>query len=180
MQRSIATWLAMPAAVVVSVPGVGQTQNGVSGPIDEVKVVSQRLEESLPQQLAVSGSRVTTVTAADIRNGGYNDLGQTLQYSVPGLYLAPTSGQFSYADVSLQGSRSGDVLWLVDGVRINNRLYASTLPLDTIPSHMIERIEVLEGGQGLFYGSQAMAGVVNVITKEFTDEPGAEYRAGTR
>ncbi len=60
------------------------------------------------------------------------------------------AGQFSYADVSPQGSRSGDVLWLVDGVRVNNRLYSGTLPLDTLPAHMIDRIEVLEGGQGRF------------------------------
>jgi outer membrane cobalamin receptor len=156
-----AGWVAIAA-----VPGIASAQ----GAIDEVVVVSKRLEESLPEQLAVSGSRVTTVTAEDIRKGGFNDLGQALQYSVPSLYLAMIGGQFSYADVSLQGSRSGDVLWLVDGVRVNNRLYASTLPLDTLPAHMIERVEVLEGGQGLFYGSQAIAGVINVITKDFTDK----------
>ncbi len=90
----------------MGVAGVAGAQ-GVERPIDEVKVVSKRLEESLPQQLEVSGSRVSTVTSADIQNGGYYDLGQTLQYAVPGLYLAPTSGPFSYADVSLQGSARG-------------------------------------------------------------------------
>jgi len=162
------------------IPGraLAQGASSPSGEIDEVTVVTQRLEESLPQQLAVSGSRVTVVTAEDIKKGGFNDLGQALQYSVPGLYLSMISGQFSYADVSLQGSRSGDVLWLVDGVRVNNRLYASTLPLDTLPAHMIERIEVLEGGQGLFYGTQAIAGVISVTTKEFTDKPGGELSLG--
>ncbi len=66
----------------------------------------------------------------------------------------------------------------MDGVRVNNRLYSSTLPLDTIPAHMIERIEVLEGGQGLFYGSQAMAGVVNVITKDFTQNANGSVELG--
>ncbi len=45
------------------------------------------------------------------------------------------------------------MLWLVDGVRINNRLYGGTTPLDTIPASMVERIEVLYGGQALFYGN---------------------------
>src|SRR4051812_42009178 len=76
------------------------------GHVEEVSVVSKRLEESLPQQLAVSGSRVTIVTAEDIKKGGYNDLGSVLQYSVPGLYLNMVGGQFSYADISLQGGRS--------------------------------------------------------------------------
>ena len=53
-----------------------------------------------------------------------------------------------------------DVLWLVDGIRINNRLYGGTTPLDTLPASMVERIEVLNGGQALFYGTQASAGAV--------------------
>jgi len=160
----------LPAAgAAVSTPVAVQAVEPSAAGMEEVVIVSRRLEESLPQELAVSGSRVTTVTADQIANGGFNDVAQALQYSVPGLYLAPASGQFSYVDVSLQGSRSSDILWLVDGIRINNRLYASTMPLDTIPSHMVERIEVLEGAQGLFYGSQAVAGVINVITKDFTE-----------
>jgi outer membrane cobalamin receptor len=174
-----AHWAA--SAVVVGAAGLAQSGPVAAqsrGDIDEVSVVSQRLEESLPQQLAVSGSRVTVVTADDIRKGGYNDLGQVLQYSVPGLFLNMTNGQFSYADVSLQGGRPGDILWMVDGVRANNRLYSSTLPLDTLPAHMIERIEVLEGGQGLFYGTQAISGVINIVTKEFTDQTGGEAAVG--
>ncbi len=134
--------------------------------------------KSLPQQLSVSGSRVTVVSADDIKKGGYNDLGQALQYSVPGLFLSMIGGQFGYADVLAQGGRPGDVLWLVDGVRVNNRLYSGTMPLDTLPAHMIERIEVLEGGQSLFYGTQAIAGVINVITKAFTDTTGGEVGLG--
>jgi vitamin B12 transporter len=146
--------------------------------IEEVVVVAQRLEETLPQELERTGSRVTTVTAADIARGVFSDVAQTLQYNVPGLYVAPNSGQFSYVEASLQGSRNSDILWLVDGVRMNNRLYSTTMPLDTIPAHMVERIEVLEGGQGLFYGSQAVAGVVNIVTKEFTDRLNSEVSAG--
>lgn len=157
-------------------PGTAAAQT--QGDIEEVRVVSNRLEESLPQQLAVSGSRVTVVSSEDIKKGGYNDLGQALQYTVPGLYLHMIGGQFSYADVSLQGGRPGDVLWLVDGVRVNNRLYSGTMPLDTLPAHMIERIEVLEGGQGLFYGTQAISGVINVITKSFTDATDGEVGLG--
>jgi vitamin B12 transporter len=165
------------SAVVVGAAGLVQSTAAAAqaaGEIEEVTVVSKRLEESLPQQLAVSGSRVTVVTAEDIRKGGFNDLGQALQYTVPGLFVLMIGGQFSYADVSLLGGRRGDVLWLVDGVRVNNRLYSGTLPLDTLPAHMIERIEVLEGGQGLFYGTQAISGVINVITRSFTDTTGGE------
>ena len=54
-------------------------------------------------------------------------------------------------------------------MRISNRLYNGTTPLDTLPAHMIERIEIIEGGEGLFYGTQAVAGVINVVTKAFSE-----------
>jgi vitamin B12 transporter len=82
--------------------------------------------------------------------------------------MAPKNGPFDYFNGSLQGSRSQDILWLVDGVRITNRLYNTTTPLDTVPAHMVERIEVLKGGQGIFYGTQSVAGVINVVTKSFS------------
>jgi vitamin B12 transporter len=138
---------------------------------DELYVIGQRLEETTPQQLAELGNRLVTLTADQLRLGGFDDLGQSLQMAVPGLYVAPKNGAFDYINCSLQGSRCQDVLWLVDGVRTSNRLYATTTPLDTIPANMIERVEVLYGGQGIFYGTQSIAGVVNVVTKSFSDRP---------
>jgi vitamin B12 transporter len=66
----------------------------------------------------------------------------------------------------------------LDGVRINNRLYGGTTPLDTLPSSMVERIEVLEGPQALFYGTESIAGAVNVITKDFSDAPSGAFTVG--
>ena len=79
----------------------------------------------------------------------------------------------------MQGSRGSDVLWTIDGVRINNRLYNSTSPADTLPSSMIERTEVLKGGWGMMYGTQAIAGVVNVVTRSFSDTPDGAISVGT-
>ena len=146
-------------------------------PIEEMLVVGQ-LEETIPLQLAEYGNRVEIITAEDIELGGFNDVSQSLQMLVPGLYLAPKNGAFDYMNCSLQGSRCQDILWLIDGVRINNRLYNSTSPLDTVPAHMVERIEVLYGGQGIFYGTQSVAGVVNVVTKSFSDEPSGSVGVG--
>ena len=146
--------------------------------VGELVVTANSLEETLPLELAKLGSDVAVIGSETIRNNSYIDPSQALQMQTPGLYLAPQAGPFSYVDISLQGSRSGDVLWLVDGVRINNRLYTSTSPADTLPASMIERIEVLKGGQGLFYGTQAAAGVINVVTRAFSDKPGGEITVG--
>jgi vitamin B12 transporter len=137
--------------------------------LTEVQVLGTQIEESLPADLQKYGSRLDVITSEQLRGGGYNDLSQALQMLAPGLYVAPKNGPFDYVDASLLGARTGDILYLVDGVRISNRLYNTTTPLDTIPAHMVERIEVLKGGQGLFYGTQAVAGVVNVVTKSFSE-----------
>ena len=146
-------------------------------PVGEV-VVTGRLERDIPVQLAKQGVRVDIVTAATVKNGDYVDVAQSLQTTVPGLYVAPKNGPFDYVQVSLQGSRTEDVLWLVDGVRINNRRYGGTTPLDTLPASMIERIEVVEGPQALFYGTQSVAGAINIITKDFSAKPDGAISIG--
>jgi vitamin B12 transporter len=131
-------------------------------------VITGGLEESLPVQISKYGDRLDVITARQIQAGGFTDVGGVLAMAVPGLSLVPQSGPFSYNTASLQGSRTNELLYLVDGVRISNRLYNTTPPLDTIPAHMVDRIEVLDGGQSLFYGTQAVAGLVNIVTRPFT------------
>jgi len=143
---------------------------GAAGEIENV-VITGFLEQDLPQRLAELGTRVDVVSAGEIKNGGYLDVGQSLQSLVPGLYIAQKNGPFDYVDISLQGSRTDGILWTVDGVRINNRLYSNTSPIDTLPASMIERIEVLNGPQALWYGTQAIAGMINIVTKDFSTSP---------
>lgn len=150
----------------------------VGGVTESVTVAAPRLEEELPQDIERSGTRVQTITSAQIENGGYHDVAQVLQSLVPGLYLIPRGGAFDYVSASFQGPRTNEILWLVDGVRISNRLYNGVTPLDTLPAHMVERIEVLEGGQGLFYGTQAVGGVINVVTKAFTEDASGRVQLG--
>lgn len=166
--------LLLAGASMVLAPAVGAAEAGAT--VDEV-VVTGRIEETLPQSLSQFGSRLEVVSDQRIQDGGYLDVGQVLQSEVPGLSLIPQSGPFSYNTASLQGSRSSEILYLVDGVRISNRLYNTTPPLDTVPAHMVQRIEVLQGGQGLFFGSQAVAGVVNIVTRDFTDQPHGRLEA---
>ena len=146
--------------------------------LDEVMISGHRLEESLPQQLEQYGSRVDTVSAESIRAGGYVDVAESLQFLAPGLFIQPKNGPFDYADISLLASRTQDVLWLVDGIRVNNRLYGTTPPTDTLASGTVDHLEVLEGGQALFYGTSALAGAINIVTHPFTDELKASASLG--
>ncbi len=146
--------------------------------VEEILVSSQRLEETIPLDLSRYGNRVEIVTAEEIKEAGFVDIIQTIQMLVPGLHVSPKNGPFDYFDASLQGSRGSEILWLIDGVRITNRLYNGTSPLDTVPAHMVERIEILKGGQGIFYGTQSVGGVVNIVTKSFQNDTDGAVSTG--
>lgn len=146
--------------------------------VDEVLVTSRRIEQTLPLELAQYGNRVQLIDTAELEKRNIVDVAQALQVMAPSVYIQTRAGAFDYVEVSMQGSTTGDVLWLVDGVRITNRIYNRKTPIDTIPAAMIERIEVLEGGQGLFYGTQAVSGVINIVTKSFTKETNGRVSVG--
>jgi outer membrane cobalamin receptor len=146
---------------------------------EEIVVLGRQIEQNLPQQLAEFGVKMDTLTRADVLNGSYVDVTQVLEAKTPGLFMLPKNGPFDYSDISMLGSRTDDVLWLVDGVRINNRLYSGTPPLDTIPGAMVERVESMQGGTSLFYGTAATAGTVNIVTKSFTDKLDASFNLAT-
>ena len=145
--------------------------------LEEVLVTARSIEDTLPLELAHYGHDVEVVTAARIKAASYVDVSSALQSETPGLFVAPRSGPFDYVDLSLQGSRAGDVLWLIDGVRISNRIFNDTSP-DTLPANMVERVEVLKGGESLFYGTQAVAGAINIVTRAFSPTPGGEVSLG--
>ena len=159
----IQAWGVAPALAQSSEPG---------DDVEDIYVYGRSLESSLPQELAAYGSDLVSLGRNELEEKIYVDPQQMLQMEAPGVYLT-SIGPFSYNYISIQGSRiysygPSDVLWLVDGVRMNNRLYPSTNP-DTLPGNMVERIEILKGGESLYYGTSAAGGVLNMVSRDFSD-----------
>lgn len=171
--------LAIPLLSVLAL-SISQVQAEENKDLDleEVLIEGAFLEETLPQRIGQYGSRLDIIDAEEIQRVGSPDVAGALKYLVPGLFISSKNGSFDYVNASLQGSRDRDILWLVDGVRITNRLYAGTSPLDTLSSSIVERIEVLQGGQGIYYGTQAVAGVVNIVTKSHTNKTEGRFLVG--
>lgn len=129
------------------------------------------------QKSAAAPAAVSVISAADIRAFGYRTLGEILQ-SVRGLNISQDRN-YSYA--SMRGfGRSGDYngrfLLLVDGRRINDPIYdnapiGTEFPLDV---QLIDRVEIVRGPGSSNYGSNAVFGVINVITRSGTDLDGVE------
>lgn len=128
-------------------------------------VSAPSVESGTVAAMAQYGSNVNVVSREQIERAGPSaDVSRVMQMFIPGLYVAPKNGPFDYGTYSLLGGRNDDTLILLDGVRLNNRLYGG-LYLDTLPANAIERIEVLKGGQSLLFGTQAVSGVINIVTR---------------
>ncbi|MBY8952512.1 TonB-dependent receptor [Pseudomonas carnis] len=128
-------------------------------------VSAPSVESGTVAAMAQYGSNVNMVSREQIERAGPSaDVSRVMQMFIPGLYVAPKNGPFDYGTYSLLGGRNDDTLILLDGVRLNNRLYGG-LYLDTLPANAIERIEVLKGGQSLLFGTQAVSGVINIVTR---------------
>jgi outer membrane cobalamin receptor len=80
----------------------------------------------------------------------------------------------SLESVSLRGSTAAQVLVLIDGQKLNSAQDGS-VDLSTIPFDAIERIEVVKGGNSAMYGSDAVGGVINVITKSMARQNKLTY-----
>lgn len=177
------TLLAASALSAIAAAFPAHAQGPVPTEVEALQVTARNLEDTLPEQLARSGVKVETISGQAIRDGGYADLTTALQALAPGVFVLPENGPFSTTDVSMLGGRNQDVLWLVDGVRINNRLFASSgsntssvTPVDTVPAGVVDHIELIDGGQALFYGTQAVSGAINIVTRPFTDRLSGQAR----
>lgn len=132
------------------------------------------------QRLSEAPASVSIVTADEIRKYGHRTLEDILD-SVRGFY---TTNDRNYGVPGVRGfNRPGDygtrILLLLDGQRTNDGLYDST-SIDrefAVDVDLIDRVEVIRGTGSSLYGSNALLGVVNVITKRGRDYKGAELAA---
>jgi len=112
------------------------------------------------------GHSITTVTAQDIAANGWRTLPEALRL-IPGLHINESGAPGSTVGLSIRGSRSAQVLVLVDGVRLNDPSGPTReAEIASIDLANVERIEVLRGPQSGLYGSDAIAGVINIITRK--------------
>lgn len=162
-------------------PNVAHAQQEEVETLEEVVVTGTRIRQN-PLDAAAP---VMNIDAGDLERTGLSSLADNLQ-RLPGMGSAlnsrfNSSGNFGStqpgegvgagsAQVNLRHLDSKRTLVLVDGVRWVNAASATGIPgapdLNTIPINIIERVEVLQDGASAIYGSDAIGGVVNIITKK--------------
>ncbi|MDR2152526.1 MAG: TonB-dependent receptor [Helicobacteraceae bacterium] len=138
--------------------------------LDEVKVVSAAGYE---QNIADAPASVFVITREELEKKSFNDLTEILK-NVPGVFI---EGGAVFKDISIRGMSSAYTLYLVDGKPLTSNeahspngmaggVATNALP----PVSMIERIEIVRGPMSSLYGSEAMGGVINIITKKTPSE----------
>ncbi|HZF55649.1 MAG TPA: TonB-dependent receptor [Polyangiaceae bacterium] len=138
-------------------------------------------ESIVAEEIVVTGTRiprlevdtaapVTTVTRAQIQSSGRTSAGdilQTLPEQTGGINTQVNNGGDGATRINLRGFGTNRTLVLLNGRRMvpGGTGADSTVDLNTIPTAAIERIEILKDGASAIYGSDAISGVVNIITR---------------
>jgi vitamin B12 transporter len=117
------------------------------------------------------------ITADEIAKESPKSIADVLRRS-PGLSVTESGGPGSATTVRIRGAESRHTLVLIDGIRVNDPSNGSgEFDFANIVPTEIERIEVLRGPQSALYGSDAMGGVINIITRKGKGAPRAHASA---
>ena len=128
---------------------------------------------------------VTELSHEALQQQGFVSVGQILQ-NVPSVGSSGTSNQSSLGNIvgqyaSLRGLGAPRTLILVDGNRYTTDIFGQT-DLSTLPSSLIDSVQILQDGGSSIYGSDAIAGVINIITKKvdglYVDTYNSNYSPG--
>ncbi len=117
---------------------------------------------------------VTVITADDIARHQYRDLSAALK-SVPGLHVSSAGGNGAQTSVFVRGAESDHLLVLVDGIEMTDPS-SGLFAFADFRLERVERIEIVRGAHSAQYGSEALGGVIHVITKRGTGEPSLHAR----
>jgi iron complex outermembrane receptor protein len=169
-----------PALAVAADTPPGTPDDIAALPLERLLDLEIYSASRFPQKASAAPSSARVVTAAEIRAHGWRTLAEALA-SLPGLF---TSYDRTYAYLGARGFlRPGDYdsrfLLLVDGMRVNDPVYDQA-PIGTdfiVDMALVDRIEYVPGPGSAAFGSNAFFGVINVITRNGRDVPGAAATA---
>lgn len=130
--------------------------------LDEMVVSATRSEKKLLDTAA----SVSVITDKDLNQMHINNLDEAF-VKIPGVYVGRLSGIGSTTSQTVMRgvNAANSVAVLVDGVQVNDS-YNGSVTWSAIPVDMVKRVEVLRGPASVLYGGHALAGVINIITKD--------------
>ncbi len=137
-------------------------KNTASNLLEDVIVTANKIE----QKQNGTSKVITVITAAQIQQNAGRTIAQILNEQA-GLSLPGTlSNLGTVPSIYMRGAASGRTLILLDGAPVGDpSMISNEFDLNLVPLNQVERIEILKGAQSTLYGSDAIGGVINIITK---------------
>ena len=141
----------------------------------DISVTADRLQESLKDKT----DSITVITRDQIERQQWRYVTDALR-EVPGLAVVQSGSPGKTTSLFLRGGNSEQVLVLIDGVQINDPFFGG-VEIEDVTTDNIERIEIVRGPQSPLYGSDAIAGVINIITRTGSRDTqmNASFEGGT-
>ncbi|MDH5397084.1 MAG: TonB-dependent receptor [Cyclobacteriaceae bacterium] len=149
--------------MVIAFNQAGAQDTLITQNLQEIVVTASRTE----QNLSDVGRSMAVVSAKDIQNSPYSNVSELLS-GLEGIYIVGTGqNPGSLQHIYLRGANSEHTLILIDGIRITDPSSVdNAINLAELSTANIERIEVLRGSHSTLYGSSAIGGIINIITKK--------------
>jgi len=155
-----AAFFAASAPVFVHADAVPQDE------LDQIIVTASRS----PLTVANVGASATVITREQIERRQVRYVTDLLR-AVPGFAVSHSGTTGSQTQVRVRGAEANHVLVLIDGIRANDPSTGDEFRWETLSTNNVERIEIVRGPQSSLWGSDAIAGVVHVITRSGSQNP---------
>ncbi|MFQ6370631.1 TonB-dependent receptor plug domain-containing protein [Shewanella sp. YIC-542] len=180
--------IALAVASQLVIPGVLAADATAQAQIEKIAVVGSRIAL---RSATDSVAPVDIITSAQLQATGLTETAKALQFAAPSYsfpFSSVTDGSDAVRPANLRGLSPDHTLVLVNGKRYHSSALvhlsgtvgkgASNVDLNTIPITAIKRIEILRDGASAQYGSDAIAGVINVVLKDANDQGSISAQLG--
>ncbi|WP_407426289.1 TonB-dependent receptor plug domain-containing protein [Treponema sp.] len=157
-------------AILFSVSSFAQESDFEDADDAVISVNAGRISQNVSEEV----QKTEVITDEEIRKSGSKTVGDALK-SLPGINVSNASAGNANESVTMQGLGTGYVKIMIDGVTVSTDISGST-PVFQIPVENIDHIEVIKGADSVLYGSEAMGGAINVVTKNNIDKSGEDKK----
>lgn len=137
-------------------------ENTIIKNLDEVIVTANKIS----QKQSKTGKVVVVINQATLQRNAGKTLTEIINYQA-GIFINGANNNLgTNQDIYFRGANTGNVLILIDGIPVGDPSQINnSFDLNNIALGQVERIEILKGAQSTLWGSDAVAGVINIITK---------------
>jgi len=156
------------AAAFALVQSLAAQTDTTANNLNPVIVTANKFEQKQQE----TGKVLTVITQQELQRNSARSLSEVLNEQTGIFITGANNNPGSVQSVSLRGASGANTLIMVDGVPVNDASgITSEFDINYININQVERVEILKGAQSTLYGSDAVAGVINIITKKKGAKP---------